>query len=37
MESPHNLHVINARPVPELVTAIDHWMAARDKLKNGAG
>jgi hypothetical protein len=33
MESPQNLHVINARPVPELATAIDNWLAARDNFK----
>ncbi|MGA9069014.1 MAG: hypothetical protein WB424_02090 [Terracidiphilus sp.] len=33
MESPQNLHVINARPVPELATAIDQWLAARDNFK----
>ena len=33
MECPQNLHVINARSVPELATAIDHWLAARDVFK----
>ena len=33
MESPQNLHVINARPVPELATAIDNWLVARDNFK----
>jgi hypothetical protein len=33
MKSPQNLHVINARPVPDLETAIDRWLAARDNFK----
>ncbi len=33
MESPQNLHVINARPVPELATAINQWLAARGNFK----
>ena len=28
-----NLHIINARPVAELATAIDRWLAARDAYK----
>ena len=34
MESLQNLHVINASSVPELATAIDRWMAARDNFKS---
>jgi hypothetical protein len=33
MESLQNLHVINARLVPDLATAIDQWLAARDNFK----
>ncbi len=33
MENLQNLHVINARPIPNLATAIDNWLAARDKFK----
>ncbi|MGA2675040.1 MAG: hypothetical protein ABSE99_17635 [Terracidiphilus sp.] len=33
MENLQNLHVINARPVPDLATATDNWLAARDNFK----
>ena len=33
MKQPENLHVINARPVPELATAIADWLAARVEYK----
>jgi len=33
MDNLQNLHVINARPVPDLATAIDNWLAARDNFK----
>ena len=33
MNQPKNLHIMNARPVPELATAIDNWLAARDQFK----
>jgi len=33
MQQPENLHIINERPVPELATAIDQWLAARDQFK----
>jgi len=33
MNQPENLHIIDARPVPELATAIDRWLAARNAYK----
>jgi len=33
MESPQNLHVIKARSVPDLATAINNWLATRDNFK----
>lgn len=33
MNQPENLHIINAQPVPELATAIEGWLAARDQFK----
>lgn len=33
MESLQNLRVINARPVLDLETAIEHWLAAREKFR----
>lgn len=36
MNQPENLHIINACSVPELFTAIDNWLAARDQFKDAA-
>jgi hypothetical protein len=36
MESPKNLLVINARPVPDLAAAIDHWLVVRVEYKERA-
>jgi hypothetical protein len=33
MNQPDNLHIINELRVPELATAIDQWLAARDQFK----
>lgn len=33
MNQPENSHIICVRPVPELASAIDQWLAARDQYK----
>jgi len=34
MKQPENLHIINGRPVPDLATATDQWLVARDSYKS---